>query len=731
MTVYLRKATASQECPLGQMLSSADGATAFTTQIEVTDIHLWKAGATTLAHSSGVSAHISNGVHYITLDATDTDTAGPLVIYTQPSGALPARQECIVLNAAVYDASFASGVLPVDLVNVHGTALTETATQLAAGISKFFDVATPTSTMNLITAVTTCTTNTDMRGTDSAALATEMAKVPKSDSNVTWNATALGSIQTECNDALIANNLDHLLLEPVAEDMTSQCADGSIFGRFLTGGNTSDFISTDCITDIHAEIVGLIADVGDAGLGTSVISRLDEIIVDTGTNLPADNVTLLAAVSGIGTAGGAAINMDVFDDNVNGDMTDCTIAAINAMTFTGTEGSGAGLGTFTATSILDGTIQQITHATNAIDIVYMLKTGGGTTPIGVVWTGRLNQSGDTCLVQAWNHVGSAWETVGTIDGQASATTNIVKNMVLYTRHRGTSSDELGKVYIRFYSNATVSGQILKTDQLYVSYSVTSKTVGYADGAVWINTVTGATGTEPYVYGTADNPVKTIAEALTIATTVGLKRFRVANGSTITLGATVGGYSFIGHNWTLALNNQNIAAAYFEGAAVTGTSTGAAAAFYECSIGATCTVSGGLFQKCAFNGTFTTVTSTDYTFVDCWDGRPGGTNNAIIVLTATVTCGFRNWFGGIQINTLKSTNTVVVEGYGRLIIHTDCEDGTIIVRGPISVTDNVAGTFVATGGTLTQTERLNTPPTSAEITDAVWDEVLHTDHEVAR
>lgn len=35
-------------------------------------------------------------------------------------------------------------------------------------------------------------------------LATELAKVPKSDSTVTWNATALASIQTECTDALNA-----------------------------------------------------------------------------------------------------------------------------------------------------------------------------------------------------------------------------------------------------------------------------------------------------------------------------------------------------------------------------------------------------------------------------------------------------------------------------------------------------------------------------------------------
>lgn len=39
----------------------------------------------------------------------------------------------------------------------------------------------------------------------------ELAKVPKSDSNVTWNATAAAQIQSEANDALVANHLDHLL----------------------------------------------------------------------------------------------------------------------------------------------------------------------------------------------------------------------------------------------------------------------------------------------------------------------------------------------------------------------------------------------------------------------------------------------------------------------------------------------------------------------------------------
>lgn len=92
--------------------------------------------------------------------------------------------------------------LGVNLIQILGTTLTETAGQIAAAFKKFFDIASPTSTANRITLVDTTTTNTDMRGTDSAGLATELAKVPKSDGAVTWNATALASINAEVVDTL-------------------------------------------------------------------------------------------------------------------------------------------------------------------------------------------------------------------------------------------------------------------------------------------------------------------------------------------------------------------------------------------------------------------------------------------------------------------------------------------------------------------------------------------------
>lgn len=123
MTIRLRQSTASQEVPLGVFVDSTDGNTAETAlTIANTDIKLWKVGATTLASkASGGATHISGGIYYAVLDATDTDTLGPLVLFVHVAGALPVRLECEVLSAVVYDSLIAgTDNLQVDAVQISG-----------------------------------------------------------------------------------------------------------------------------------------------------------------------------------------------------------------------------------------------------------------------------------------------------------------------------------------------------------------------------------------------------------------------------------------------------------------------------------------------------------------------------------------------------------------------------------------------------------------------------------
>jgi hypothetical protein len=106
--VTLRKSTASQHILIGPFLDDTDGKTAETAlSIANTDIRIWKAhGTTESSKNSGGATHIANGRYYTVLDATDTDTVGPMEINVHVSGALPVKKECEVLDPSVYDVKF-------------------------------------------------------------------------------------------------------------------------------------------------------------------------------------------------------------------------------------------------------------------------------------------------------------------------------------------------------------------------------------------------------------------------------------------------------------------------------------------------------------------------------------------------------------------------------------------------------------------------------------------------
>ncbi len=126
----LRQSTASQEIPLGRFVDSTDGNTEETAlTIANTDIKIWKSGGTTEASkNSGGATHMANGNYYAVLDATDTDTIGPLRVGVHVSGALPVQLLCCVYPAKVYDSLFATtGSAPLFGIVDQGTGQSATA----------------------------------------------------------------------------------------------------------------------------------------------------------------------------------------------------------------------------------------------------------------------------------------------------------------------------------------------------------------------------------------------------------------------------------------------------------------------------------------------------------------------------------------------------------------------------------------------------------------------------
>ncbi len=298
MTIYLKQSTASQEILLGPFLSSTDGTTAKTgLTIANTDIKIWKAGGTTVGDkNSGGATEISAGYYYATLDATDTGTAGPLIITVNVATALMIRLECAVLTANAWDNMFGTGALLSDI-------LTDTAVIGAAGAgltaipwNAAWDAEVQSECQDAITASSlptaatvadavwdeastghtdagkagaqmwtdidailedTSTTLDDLIDTEIATIVSELAKVPKSDSNVTWNATALASINAEVDTALntaipgspTANSINERIA--AIDDLTQASGAGDLAAILTDTSTTLDGIVDAILADTN------------------------------------------------------------------------------------------------------------------------------------------------------------------------------------------------------------------------------------------------------------------------------------------------------------------------------------------------------------------------------------------------------------------------------------------------------------------------------------------------
>jgi hypothetical protein len=115
ITSYLKQSTATTLL-LGPFVDDTDGKTAETAlTISQGDVLLWKEGGTTLAqkNESTSCTHRSNGLYTCPINTTDTNTLGVLVVSVHESGALPIKQEYMVVPANVWDSLFGSDKLHV------------------------------------------------------------------------------------------------------------------------------------------------------------------------------------------------------------------------------------------------------------------------------------------------------------------------------------------------------------------------------------------------------------------------------------------------------------------------------------------------------------------------------------------------------------------------------------------------------------------------------------------
>lgn len=342
---------------------------------------------------------------------------------------------------------------------------------------------------------------------------------------------------------------------------------------------------------------------------------------------------------------------------------------------------------------LDGTthdIEAVTDGVEKIEVYYEFSVGGDGVATGVIAHQELDKgtgTGKNLSVWAYNWGTPGWDRIGTLD---SGTSIAESSYVLIAAHTGTA-ENLGLVRIRFLTGdvALVGTTTLKTDQILVDYVVVRRTVGYANGRIFIDTNASNTNTEDFVDGTADNPVSTIAAAVTLSASVGLTDFHVINGSSITLAAAATSYSFFGDNWTLALNGQSMVGIHVEGADVSGAmaGTGNNQSFRKCDMGATSLIAHTHLDQCRISGTQTIIEAGDIWFDDCRSGVTGSTAPTLDFGGAIGNSNVhvRGYSGGLQLENMgdAGTDTLNFEGIGCNLIEGTCTSGTVTVRGIIS------------------------------------------------
>lgn len=375
-----------------------------------------------------------------------------------------------------------------------------------------------------------------------------------------------------------------------------------------------------------------------------------------------------------------------------------TGAAINQTAESVTVTTGTPTGVVGNTEALDGVYHQVLAATNEIDAYYQFGIGADGVPTSASMHGRLHESApqnNTIIVYAYNWGATSWDQVGTIDGipLSDADNDATHTFTLFTTHVGTGAN-LGKVRVRFANTGLDATAEIFIDQIFVSYAVVTRSVGYSNGSIWVNTNASNTNTVSFIDGTADNPVSTWAAALTLSTNLGINRFEITSGSSITLTGNSDEYVFSGRGWTLALGGQSISGTIVHGASVSGVGTGASPpTFISCGIAAV-TLPGATLEACGLSSTFTCSAASDYFFNLCYSSI-AGVSSPIIDFGAAVgntNVNFRHYSGGIEIQNIGQlgTDNASLEGVGQLIINVNCIGGTVAIRGHFTITDSAGG-----------------------------------------
>jgi len=348
--------------------------------------------------------------------------------------------------------------------------------------------------------------------------------------------------------------------------------------------------------------------------------------------------------------------------------------------------TGVPTGDETDTQLQDDSYFQVASSGGTVNTYLEYQLSGNESPIEVLFNGRFHDDNiDKIVVKIYAmNWGTGFEQIGSFEGKRGSQPKDDKssNHQLLSRHVGTGGD-LGKVQVQFYVTGLTDGNNpeLFIDQLLVTFTNTSESVGYANGSIWVDTVNGTSGQEPFLNGTADKPCPW-ADALALSTILEINKFTSTPNSNIILDANSDGYNIIGNGATLNLGNQSISGTLFNNLKIIGSAGSATLepkfsnCYFDNSTIPPCTA-----YLCGFIGTVIGSIVGDYFFIDCYSKVAGAGSPEFTLASGTGNnISVRRFGGGLALTNIEAGDVLSAEATVGGTLTINGTGGAVEMRG---------------------------------------------------
>ena len=670
---------------IGPVLDSAGAAK---TDEVVTNVLLSKNGGAHAALTTETFAHLHGGFYGLTLTTGNTDTLGTLELFLDSGTNTMPVVRLNVATALAWDALYAAsgGQIMADQRSVLGTALTESAGggKLAGAVVKFFNVATPTGTINsLPDAVAGASAGLIVNGNNTGAV--------ELDSLAITGALAAGS--TSLGNTAVGTWTQTGAAGWGATTFASTAFGNTTMGTLTQTGAASLGVGS-TVTFATLAVTGALA-AGSTSLGNTAIGTLTQTgAASLGVGSTVTFATL--AVTGNYSVGGTTIH--------TGNVTHSALT-----TFTGNV-LHSGTTTYAGNFLMDS--YTVTNAS--------LHTGNVTHSALTTYTGNVLHSGTTTYngAAAYNstethtgavaHNGGITTTTWAASGAVSLATTLAVSGT--TTLAAINAGAIGATSI------TLSG-VLQAATIVSTGTTTLNALTVTNACTHGSTVLGNT--------TMGTLTQTGAAALGVGSTVTFATLAVT-------GALAAGSTSLGNT---TVGTLGVGAVTQTGAASLG--VGSTVTYAALTVTGACTHGSTVLGN-------TTAGTLGIGALTQTGAASLGVGSTVTFATLAVTGAFAagsTSLGNTTVGTL-GVGALTQTGAATLGVGSTVTFATLAVTGALSVgtTTTLTGAFASTnasndirGVALSATGAdlvLKTSTFALAMADVVWDEVLHTDHEVA-